>query len=258
MWVEDWFKKFEAQTFINILKTIIAYQNERGIFMLEFFKIIVPTLVSISICWITLYLTNKINIRSLAHQHKLHLESMEKAEEKYQEQLANNKEVDRLKHLPYLSLIPRKQIHRFEGEMKILNNGTISIPFKIRNEGAGIAFSVHVKILKEDSKPNNMQYNYNITSFQQNNKDGHDILGVSEPIDTDVLRVDNHSEFCLYLTAIDGNNQEINPSEAIEWEFDVTFYDIQGKHYKQRYSFYTSTKNNKIYRVNSCMPEIIE
>ncbi|MDR6684077.1 hypothetical protein J2W62_003419 [Bacillus safensis] len=22
MWVEDWFKKFEAQTFINILKTI--------------------------------------------------------------------------------------------------------------------------------------------------------------------------------------------------------------------------------------------
>lgn len=258
MWVEDWFKKLETQTFIDILKTIIVYQNERGIFMLEIFKIIVPPLVSIGICCITLYLTNKINIRSLEHQHKLHIESMEKAEEKYQEQLTNNREAERLNNLPYLSLIPQKQIHRFKGEMKILNNGSISIPFKIRNEGAGIAFSVHVKILEEDSKLNNIQYNYNITAIQQNNKAGHDILGVSEPIDTDVLRVDNHSEFCLYLTAIDGNNQEIHPSEAIEWEFTVTFYDIQGKHYNQRYSFYTSTKNNKIYRVNSYMPEIVE
>ncbi len=25
MWIEDWFKKFGAQTFIDILKTIIAY-----------------------------------------------------------------------------------------------------------------------------------------------------------------------------------------------------------------------------------------
>nr|WP_261407211.1 hypothetical protein [Bacillus pumilus] len=78
MWVEDWFKKFEAQTFINILKTIIVYQNERGIFMLEIFKIVVPPLVSIGICWITLYFTNKINIRSLEHQHKLHIESLKK------------------------------------------------------------------------------------------------------------------------------------------------------------------------------------
>ncbi|MDM5319026.1 hypothetical protein RGT17_03630 [Bacillus altitudinis] len=223
--------------------------------MLEIFKIIVPSLVP---CFITLYFTNKINIRSLEQQHKEHKESLERAEEKYQEQLENNKETERLNHLPYLSLIPKYQIHRFEGEMKRENNDNIFIPFKIINQGAGIAFSVHVKILEEDSKPNTIQYNYNITAFQRNHKDGYDILEVSEPIDTDVLRVDNHSEFCLYLTAIDGNNQEISPLEAIEWEFDVTFYDIQGKHYKQRYSFYTSIKNNKIYRVNSYMPEIVE
>ncbi len=59
--------------------------------MLEIFKIVVPPLVSIGICWITLYFTNKINIRSLEHQHKLHIESLKKDEEKYQEQLANNK-----------------------------------------------------------------------------------------------------------------------------------------------------------------------
>lgn len=257
MRIEDWFKKVEAQTFINILKTFIAYQNERGIFMLEIFKIIVPSLVSISICFITLYFTNKINRRSLEQQKENHKESMERAEETYQEQLENNKATERLKHLPYLSLIPKQQIHRFEGEIKRENNGSISIPFKIINEGAGIAFSVHIKILEEESKPNNIQIG-TVTAFQRNYKDGYDILGVSEPIDTDVLRVENHSEFSLYLTAIDGNNQEINPSEAIEWEFNVTFYDIQGKHYKQRYSFYTSTKNNKIYRVNSYMPEIIE
>ncbi|MDQ0815957.1 hypothetical protein QF033_000535 [Bacillus pumilus] len=256
MWLEEWFKKFEAQTFIDILKTILAYQNERGIFMLEIFKIIVPSLVSISICWITLYLTNKINIRSLEHQHKLHIESMKKEEEKYQEQLANNKETERLKHLPYLSLIPKFQIHRFEGEMKREHNDNIFIPFKVINQGAGIAFSVHVKILEEDSKPNNI-HTGTVTAFQRKHKDGYDILGVSEPTDTDVLRVDNHSEFCLYLTAIDRNKMEIKPSESLKWEFDVTFYDIQGKHYTQRYSFYTSTKNNKVHRVNSYMPELV-
>ena len=46
--------------------------------MLEIFKIVVPPLVSIGICWITLYFTNKINIRSLEHQHKLHIESLKR------------------------------------------------------------------------------------------------------------------------------------------------------------------------------------
>lgn len=253
MWIEEWFKKFETQTFIDILKTIIAYQNERGTFMLEIFKIIVSSLVP---CFITLYFTNKINIRSLEQQHIEHKESLEKAEEKYQEQLENNKETERLNHLPYLSLIPKYQIHRFEGEMKRENNDNIFIPFKIINQGAGIAFSVHVKILEEDSKPNNIHIG-TVTAFQRKHKDDYDILGVSEPIDTDVLRVDNHSEFCLYLTAIDKNKMEIKPSESLKWEFDITFYDIQGKHYTQRYSFYTSTKNNKVHRVNSYMPELV-
>ena len=79
-----------------------------------------------------------------------------------------------------------------------------------------------MKILEEDSKPNNIHIG-TVTAFQRKHKDDYDILGVSEPIDTDVLRVDNHSEFCLYLTAIDRNKMEIIPSESLKWEFDITF-----------------------------------
>lgn len=95
-------------------------------------------------------------------------------------------------------------------------------------------------------------------AFKDNYDDGYNILGVREPIDTDVLRVGNLTEFCLYLTAINENLDEINPTADIRGEFDIMFCDIQGREYSQTYSFYSSTRNNKIVRVNSYMPQLIK
>ncbi|MGX4670497.1 hypothetical protein JNUCC74_15120 [Cerasibacillus sp. JNUCC 74] len=225
--------------------------------MLDVIKIIVPVLTSLVVCYITLYFTKKRNKEAMKLQQENHIENMKVSEKKYQEQLLISEENERLKHLPYLSLVPKYKKHRFEGEMeKVDNINIISIPFKIINEGAGIAFSIHLKYLDDDMKHKGMEHI--AIAFKDNYDDGYNILGVSEPIDTDVLRVENLTEFCLYLTAINENLDEINPATNIRWEFDIMFCDIQGREYSQTYSFYSSTRNNKIFRVNSYMPQLIK
>ncbi|MDZ5757784.1 hypothetical protein RAK27_03850 [Carnobacterium maltaromaticum] len=193
----------------------------------------------------------------MKQQQDNHIENMEMSEKKYQEQLAINEENERLKYLPYLSLVPKNKIHRFEADMeKVDDINIISIPFEIINEGTGIAFSVHPKYLNEDSIPKSIK-NHSLVAFKSNYNNGYNMIGIRLPIDTDVLRVEKQTDFCLYLTAVDENSNRIDPTTDIRWEFDILFCDIQGREYSQSYSFYTSTRSNKIVRVNSYMPQLI-
>ncbi|HFK6199140.1 hypothetical protein ACQY01_05405 [Listeria monocytogenes] len=122
--------------------------------MSEIIKTGVTVLTSLFVCYLTLYFTNKRNSAAMKQQQENHIENMEMSERKYQEQLTIDEENERLKYLPYLSLVPKYKIHRFEADMKKLDDLNIfSIPFEIINEGAGIAFSVHLKYLDDDSKP---------------------------------------------------------------------------------------------------------
>ncbi|EOJ71566.1 hypothetical protein [Enterococcus faecalis] len=226
-------------------------------FTLDIIKIIIPVLTSLVVCYITLYFTHKRNKETLNLQQKNHMESMKISEKKYQEQLIINEENERLKYLPYLSIVPKYKSNRFEGEMDKIDNLNIkSIPFELINEGVGIAFSIHLEYLDDNEKPKNM---FNIAvAFKDNYKNGYNILGVRAPIDTDVLRVQSQTEFCLYLTAIDEKSNQVDPTTDINWKFNIVFYDIQGRQYKQSYSFYTSTGSNKIVRINSYMPQLIK
>lgn len=227
------------------------------IYLAEIIKTGITVLTSLVVCYLTLYFTNKRNSMVMKQQQDNHIENMEMSEKKYQEQLAINEENERLKYLPYLTLVPKNKIHRFEADMEKIDNIIgFSIPFEIINEGAGIAFSVHLKYLSDEAKPKGMR---NIaTAFTSNYNGGYDILGVREPIDTDVLRIEKQTEFCLYLAAINENSNEIDPTTDLCWKFDILFCDIQGREYSQSYSFYTSTRDNKIFRVNSYMPQLIK
>ncbi|ELY8226431.1 hypothetical protein SOQ11_002096 [Enterococcus faecalis] len=226
-------------------------------FILDIIKIVTPVLTSLVVCYITLYFTKKRNNEALKLQRKNHLENMEISEKKYKEQLSINEENERLKYLPYLTIVPKQEINRFEGKMNALKDLNIwEIPFELINDGVGIAFSVHLEYLDNDEKPENM---FHIAiSYKNNLKNGYDILGVRSPIDTDVLRVQDKTEFDLYLAAIDENSNIIKPNSDISWKFNIVFNDIQGRKYIQPYSFYTSIRNNRIVRVNSYMPELIE
>lgn len=219
--------------------------------MLDIIKITVPVLTSLAVCYITLYFTNKSNEKEMEIQQKNHIESMKLSEKKHQEQLLVNEENERLKHLPYLSLVPKYKIHKLEGEMK-REDKIISIPFKLINEGVGAAFSVQFKLVGDN------ELSSTAIAFQDNYNNGYDVLGVREPIEKDVLRVENVTESYLYLTAINENLNEVSPTNSIKWEFEIIFYDIQERKYSQTYSFYSSTIENKIYRVNSYMPHLIE
>lgn len=88
-----------------------------------------------------------------------------------------NEENERLKYLPYLSLVPKYKNHRFEGEMeKVENINIISIPFKIINEGPSIAFGIHLKYLDNDMKPEGMEHI--AIDFKDNYDNGYNILGL--------------------------------------------------------------------------------
>lgn len=136
--------------------------------------------------------------------------------------------------------------------MEKIDNIT-AIPFEINNEGIGIAFSVDLKYLNTNESIVPIS-----VAFKHNGKNRYNILGVREPVDKDVLRVGKQTDFCLYLAAIDENLCEITPSTDLKWDFDILFYDIQGREYSQTYSFYTSTRENKVFRVDSQMPQLIK
>ena len=225
--------------------------------MLDMIKIIVPVLTSLAVCYITIYFTNKNHQRALNVQQKNHIESMELSEQKHQEQLLINEENERLKYLPYLSLVPKNKINKFEGEMaKVDDLNIFSIPFEIINEGAGAAFSMELKLLDNDIIPSHAALGP--IAAKDNHDGGYDILGTREPIETDVLRVDHVADCYLSLSAIDENLAQANPTTAIRWEFEIIFCDIQERKYSQTYSFFSSTSKNKIYRVNSYMPQLLE
>lgn len=228
-----------------------------NISIMDIIKLIIPVLTSLAVCYITLYFTNKRNKETLNFQQKNHLENMEIAEKKYKEQIDISEENERLKYLPYLTIIPKSKLNKFEGEMNNLPDSyDKEIPFELVNEGAGIAFSIRLEYLDDNEKPNNMQHI--ALSFKNNYRYGYDIIGVRTPIDTDILRVQNKTDFDLYLTAIDNTARSIAPTESISWKFNILFTDIQEREYIQTFSFYTSTKNNKIVRVNSYMPKKIK
>ncbi|WP_274661723.1 hypothetical protein [Enterococcus lactis] len=220
--------------------------------MLEIFKIIVPVLTSLAVCYITLYFSGKRNNEALQAQKKNHIENLKLSEKKYQEQLLINEQSERLKYLPYLSLEPRDKINTYEGNMEIAEN-IITIPLKIKNEGAGIAFSIQLRFLDMTK-----DFNYAAVSINNNGREKHNILGVRDPIDKDILRVEKQTKFCLYLTAVDKKFHKVKPYTDIKWSFGILFCDIQGRNYVQEYTFYTSTQKNKIFRVNSQMPQLIE
>ncbi len=215
------------------------------------------SLTSFAVCYITLRFTRKQNKKSLEQQQQNHTEDFEITELRYQEELDIQKESERLEHLPYLLLIPENKVHRFEGDMELIEGKNFwSIPFILQNEGAGIAFDVRLKYIEQDTKPRRVSPIS--VAYTENLRGGYDILGARSPIDTDVLRVGNQTEFSLALLAIRPSGIEIAPTSDIRWEIAIKFSDIQGRRYSQPYSFYTSTCNNKIFRVNSYMPELLD
>lgn len=225
------------------------------ILLIDAIKIFVPVITSLVVCYVTLYFTNKRNSAAMTQQQQNYTESLLLSEKKYLEQYAINEENERLKHLPYLSLIPKYENNRFEGRFEYTKD-TISLPFKIVNEGLGIAFSIQLKYLNDESKPDGVKYP--AVSFDHSHDDVYNILGVSSPIDTDVLRVEKDVEFYLHLSACDKKSNKLQPDPDIRWEFFILFCDIQNRKYSQKYSFYTSTLSNKIIRINSFVPQLIK
>lgn len=221
----------------------------------ESLNIFLPILSSFVICFITIYFSNKANHKSLNQQEEFYAKTLRESNKKYLEQRKRDEENQRLKHLPYLTLIPKKRIDRFSGKMS-LEDDIISIPFKLVNEGVNTAFSVRLQYLEDKNKP--LTDMFAPVSYGDNYNAGYDVLGVRSPIDTDVLSVNKTSEFCLYLSALNKAGVEILPSDDIRWTIIILFEDIQERKYSQKYTFYTSTRNNQILRVNSYMPQLIK
>lgn len=224
-------------------------------FLLKFVEIIVPVLTSFVVCLITLYKTKENNEKALELQKTHYEDSMLISEKKYQEQLKINEENQRLKYLPYLSIIPIYTNKGYVGKMTQVGGRDFYIPFIVKNEGVGIAFCVQLKCLSGKSKQKITPHV--VTAIQEKANGGYDLLGVSEPIDTDILRVGNQAKFSLFLAAVDNNRLEIKPTQNIQWEFEILFNDIQRRQYSQRYTFFINTESNSIFRVNSYMPQLI-
>ena len=240
----------------------------KPIFPLAWFSIDLPSIdwdsadwssvvIPILVCWITLFYTNRNSEKALKIQDSNHRENLELSEKKYQEQLAINNENERLSHLPYLYLIPKYKENRFESKMvKIDEPNIFSLPFDLINKGAGTAFSISLKYLRNNRE--SINNNTPTVALQPPLDNHHDFLGVREPIDTDVLPVDEQTEFYLYLSALNEKSESIEPRTNLKWEFEITFSDIQERKYSQRYTFFTSTNNSLIYRVNAEMPQLID
>lgn len=223
--------------------------------MADYINVLVASLTSFAVCWFTIRQTNKNSEKALKVQRKNHEENLYEAERKHQRQLIVSQENERLKYLPYLSLFPKLSENRFEAKMQKYKENSYLIPFEISNEGAGIAFSIHLGYLHSESKPENM---LDIAvAIEEHHGGGYNILGVAEPIDTDVLRVEKNSEFCLYLTAVDKEHNPIDPLPDMKWKFEILYCDIQGRKYSQSFSFYSSTRTSEIFRVNSSMPKLL-
>lgn len=219
-------------------------------------SLLISPLISLLVCYITIYSSNRRNKKSLDIQQANHKEILEISEMKYQKQLVINEENERLKHLPYLSLTPKKRKSQLIGNMlKIDEPNIYSIPFEITNNGAGTAFSISLDYLDTDSKYKEIQPS--IVVSQQVFNCHYDILGVREPIDMDILPIQTHTEFCLYQSAVDRNLKMVDPTSNLKWEFIINYSDIQGRKYSQKYSFYSSTSEAIITRITSEMPRIL-
>lgn len=220
-------------------------------------SLFISPIISILICYITIYHSNKRNKEVLERQQRHHKENLDLAEKKFQEQLAINEENERLKHLPYLSIIPKYKENHFSAKIiKVDTSNLYAIPFDIVNKGAGSAFDIHLDYLDDDSSP--LLYYNSPVAFQQSSNDHYDILGAHSPIDTDVLPMEDQTEFYLSLSAVNENSQIIEPNTTLRWEFQIIFSDVQSRKYSQKYSFYTSTAKRNITRINSEMPKLIE
>ncbi|MBM5604518.1 hypothetical protein D8X85_03055 [Listeria seeligeri] len=223
----------------------------------KIFEIFIPVMISLLICFLTIRSTNKQNKKSMKQQEQQYQETLVESEKRYQEQLLIAERKERLSYLPYLSILPGKEINKFAGKMEQSDNNVFLIPCKVINEGMGAAFSVHLKYIRKKEIPKEVT-TLSVVAFNAKDKNEYDVLGVSSPIDKDILRVEDQTDFHLNLHAVDGDSRMVAPSMCIEWHFEIEFLDFLDRKYLQKYRLYTSTNFGEVQRINSDKPRLIE
>ncbi|MBC2249176.1 hypothetical protein HCB49_04060 [Listeria sp. FSL L7-0123] len=194
----------------------------------------------------------------MEQQENQHNQALETSEKRYQEQSLINLRKERIMYQPYLSLSTKEKIDKFTGKMERDKHNVIIIPFKIKNEGLGAAFSVYLNYLEKEEMKGISTKSVSVIAIQPSRKNGYNILGVAMPIHMDILRVEGEADFYLYLNAIDKEGIETKPDDWIRWNFSIEFFDIQERKYIQDYQFFSVLSNDTIVRMNSEKPKFIE
>ncbi|MGY0354237.1 hypothetical protein ACWY2R_07080 [Enterococcus avium] len=225
-----------------------------------FLNLLIPVITSFLVCFITMYITNKQHQKSLKQQEFQHKEVLELSKEQYREERYRSQERERLSYLPYLTLIPKIWKNRFSGGMdKHENNDHFFIPFELENEGLGEAFSIDLVYLEKVFQPEKSQlFPQSLLSIKDNYGNNYDVLGVSSPIDTDILKVAKKTEFELYVGTYDTDWNAGTLGAPVKWEIKIRFEDFQYRKYEQRYSFITSGDFQEVHRINSNRPKLIK
>ncbi|XIQ71044.1 hypothetical protein N8B89_13130 [Enterococcus faecium] len=226
----------------------------------SFIDIFVPVLTSFAVCFITLFLKKKKKKKGMKQQERQHEESLDLSKQQYADEKQRNEEQDRLSYYPYLKLIPKISEHRFAGKMvKSDENDVFKLPFELINEGLGMAFSIDFVYLEETIDTNDHEVNLlSLLSAQKHIDDSLDALGVSAPIDTDILRVGKKTKFKLYWKKKKKKVMSIPKDSVSKWEIKIRFSDFQDRIYQQRYTFITSAGYQEIHRLWSDKPQLID
>lgn len=90
----------------------------------------------------------------------------------------------------YLSPSTQEKIDKFTGKMERDKHNVIIIPFKIKNEGLGAAFSVYLNYLEKEEMKEIPTKSVSVIAIQRGQQNGYNILGGYMPIHMDILRVE--------------------------------------------------------------------
>lgn len=224
-----------------------------------FLNLLIPVLTSFAVCFITIFFTNRQHKKNLMQQEKHHKETLELSKQQYNDDKKRNKEQERLSYFPYLTIVPKLQKNRFVGEMvQFEDEKCFYLPFELVNEGMGVAFSIRLIYVDKVTGPNADEINVLTPISVQRDYDGFDVLGISAPIFTDILRVGNKTEFELYWSRYEGQFVRVSNKSVRKWEIKIQFSDFQNRNYEQKYTFLTSAGSQEIHNFTSEKPKLIK
>lgn len=225
-----------------------------------FLNLFIPTFTSFLICLITICSSNKRHKKDMLKQEKQYEQTLKLSKEQFTEEQKIRKEQERLSYLPYLSLIPKVIANESDGDMdKMDSEEFYRLPFKLVNDGLGPALSAHIVCLTK--LPDHFEYKIKpLTpiSMHYNSDNNYDVLGISMPNASNILKVGNTTNFELYWARYDNKDLVLPEKVACYWTIKIQFKDIQNRVYEQCHTFLASGLCQKIYQINSLEPKLIE